>query len=138
MSRRGRGRPPGSLRTPGRVALLIWYARRQFRIRTSKIIDALGYDTGRSQAYRYVERAAARVEADIKAKEPLFYAPPLTWRPYATLPPQQRRRALLARLRALYPTREALLDKIREMPTVKQRHQRRELAEGRDAGRDRD
>ena len=70
--KRRRGRPRGAIAAPSRVALLIWWAR-YFPIRPSKIIAALSFDTGQSQGEKYVKRAVARVEADLKADKPQFF-----------------------------------------------------------------
>ena len=124
-----RGRPRGSIEAPAKVALLIWWAR-NFPIRPSRIFDALGFDIGQSQGERYIARAVARIEADLKADKPQFFAyPGHSWDRYVALPTEQRRRALLAAGRVVYPTPESLLDKIRQMPTVQRRHERREIKE---------
>ena len=78
---------------------------------------------------RYVDRAVKQVQADLKAKNPLFKTPHLTWDRYAALLAERRREKRLAWLHAAYPTPAVLLEKIRQMPTVKLRHQRREAKE---------
>jgi len=74
----------------------------------------------------------------LSAANPQFFSREYTWERYAALSIKRRRKALLSWLRAEYPTADVLLHKIREMPTVKQCHQRRELREGVDADRDPD
>jgi len=108
--------------------VLVWFAR-EFPIKPSQIIGALGFDVGQSQGERYVDRAVKQVQADLKAKNPLFKTPHLTWDRYAALPAERRREKRLAWLHAAYPTPAVLLEKIRQMPTVKLRHQRREAKE---------
>src|SRR5207245_11561262 len=61
-----RGRPRGSLRAPGRVAVLVWFAR-EFPIKPSQFMRALGFDAGHSPADRWFDLSTTQCPSDLKA-----------------------------------------------------------------------